>query len=72
MRTQSGRLAAFQAVVSPPVLKNEKDMIPAIHLWEQRVISLETRYSETIPSSLKTALMVNMLPKDYQGTIMTN
>ena len=63
VRTGSGMLRAFAQVVSPSAIKSDKDLIMSIRQWEQRLVALQTRYKEVISERMKTALMVNMLPK---------
>eukprot|EP00973_Karenia_brevis_P068612 9541515-Karenia_brevis.AAC.1 len=62
-------LSSFLEVVSLKVVK-DKDLIPAIHLWERRVADLRSRYGEDIKRNLKLTVFMSMLPKDYQEEIL--
>ena len=63
-------LHAFLEVVNPPTLRNWGEIIPGIHKWETRLGNLSNRYHEEIGNSLKLAIMVGMLPKEYQDMVM--
>eukprot|EP00973_Karenia_brevis_P090755 12404108-Karenia_brevis.AAC.1 len=62
-------LTSFLKVVSPKVAR-DKELIPAIHLWERRVADLRSRYGEDIKGNLKLTVFLSMLPKDYQEEIL--
>eukprot|EP00973_Karenia_brevis_P092119 12410835-Karenia_brevis.AAC.1 len=61
VKTSSSMLSSFLEVVSPKVVK-DKDLIPAIHLWERRAADLRTRYGEDIKGSFKRTVFMSMLP----------
>ena len=44
----------------------------AIHHWQQKVVALQTWHIDERSKMMKTALRVNMLPKEYQDLIYTN
>eukprot|EP00973_Karenia_brevis_P021367 2936729-Karenia_brevis.AAC.1 len=69
VRTSSSMLSSFLEVVSPKVV-NDKDLIPAIYLWERKVADLRSRFGEKIKGSLELTVFLNMLPKDYQEEIL--
>ena len=47
-------------------------MIPGIQRWENKVTSLRVRYDEEVGHALKLALLVGMLPTEFQEMIMQN
>ena len=71
-RTQASLLQAFLEVVNPPQLKGLADIVPGIGRWEARVVSLKNRHDEILGANLKSAILVGMLPKDYQDMILQN
>eukprot|EP00973_Karenia_brevis_P013685 1856354-Karenia_brevis.AAC.1 len=52
VRTSSSMLYSFLEVVSPKVVK-DKDLIPAVYLWERKVSDLKSRFGEEIKGNLK-------------------
>ena len=46
--------------------KNHQWILKGITEWEVRVDSLKMKHDETIAASIKIAIVVGMLPKEYQ------
>ena len=63
-------LHAFLEVVSPTPLRNLGEIIPGINKWESKVGNLRSRYDDGPGDKLKQAIMVGMLPKEYQDMVM--
>jgi hypothetical protein len=45
------------------------DIVSGIHKWESRVAILNSRYSEEVNGKLKVAILVGMLPKEFQDMV---
>ena len=56
--------------VRPTAIKNDKDIIGAINVYETRLLDLQTRYKEEISERVKVALLKNMLTTEYYDLIM--
>eukprot|EP00973_Karenia_brevis_P063785 8866783-Karenia_brevis.AAC.1 len=52
VKTSRGMLSSFLEIGSPKVAK-DRELIPAIHLWERKVADLGSRYGEEIKGNLK-------------------
>eukprot|EP00973_Karenia_brevis_P077967 10830890-Karenia_brevis.AAC.1 len=57
-------------VVSPVSLKGSRDLVSGVQGWERKVAALKSRYGEEIRGHLKLAILVSMLPKEYQEEII--
>ena len=64
--TAASLLQAFLEVVNPPALRGLSDVVKGIHTWEAKVGMLADRYNEILGAQLKTAILVGMLPKEFQ------
>ena len=53
-------------VVNPPGLKNHQGILKGISEWEVRVDGLRMKHNENISPPIKIAVLVGMLPKEYQ------
>ena len=53
-------------VVNPPALKNHQGILKGITEWEVRVDGLKMKHDEEISAPIKIAIVVGMLPKEYQ------
>ena len=69
-KTTASLLQGYLEVVSPGAIQGTEDMIPGIHKWEGKVACLKTRYNESLSDSLKLAIFVGMLPKEYQDVVL--
>ena len=45
------------------------DLIPGVHRWEAKVAAPKSRYQEDLDDTLKQAIFVGMLSKEYQDVI---
>ena len=70
-QTTSSLLQLFCEVITPGGLKF-KDIVTGIHSWERRIALLETKLNESITENIKLAVLIGMLPKDYQNMAMQN
>ncbi len=64
-QTTSSLLQCFCEVITPAVLKF-KDIVTGIHSWERKIALLETKFNERITENIKLAVLIGMLPKEYQ------
>ena len=70
-RTSASLLQAYLGVVTPGVLKSS-DLVSGIHKWELKVGNLFSRYGETLGDKLKLAMLVGMIPKEFQDLVLQN
>ena len=63
-------LQALLEVVVPPKITKLGDVIIFINRWEARAAALRVRYEETLSEKMKLALLIGMLPQDFQDTII--
>ena len=61
----------FLEVVNPTPLKSG-DLIAGISRWETRMAVLKSRYGEELTPCVKLAILVGLLPKEYQDMVMQN
>jgi hypothetical protein len=69
-RTPARRLQAFMEVVQVSEVRDKRELLAAINTWQRKVAKLETEYKEHLSASLRTALLISMLPKDMQVTAL--
>ena len=55
--------------ISKKALKSEGEIAYGINKWEQRIAGLEMRYNEKFSDPLRLAILVSMLPKEFQDLI---
>jgi hypothetical protein len=65
-RTPARRLQAFMEVVQVSEVRDKREVLSAINTWQRKVAKLATEYKEKLSPSLRTALLISMLPKDMQ------
>ena len=56
--------------MKPIQINNANEVVAGIHRWEARISSLKSRHDEDIRANLKVAILVGMLPKEYQDIIL--
>ena len=69
-KTTASLLGAYLEVVRPVGIKGEGDMVKGINGWEAKVQGLRNRYNETLSKNSKLAILIGMLPREYQKTIL--
>ena len=69
-RNSATSLQAFLEVVNPPQIKKIQDIVAMVHKWESRVAALKRRYQEDINDKIRLAILLGMLPQEYQDMIM--
>ena len=69
-RNSATLLQAFLEVVNPPIIKRIGDIVAMVHRWESRVAALKRRYQEDINDQIRLAILMGMLPQEYQDMIM--
>ena len=70
--TAASLMNAYLEVVAPTPIKRADELIGGIHRWETKVALLLNRYKEDINDRLKLAIVVGMLPKEYQDLVWQN
>ena len=71
-RTQASLMQAYLEVVSPPGVKGAAEVVGYVQKWESKVGILNQRYGETLGNKIKTAILVGVLPKDFQELVLQN
>jgi hypothetical protein len=69
-KTSASLLQSFLDVVKPQAMKGTQEIVSGIHKWETRVTGLKSRYGEDLNDNLKMAILIGMLPKEYQDLVM--
>ena len=64
--TAASLMQCVMEVVNPPGLKNHQGILKGISEWEVRVDGLRMKHDEDISPPIKIAVLVAMLPKEYQ------
>ena len=63
-------LQTFLEVVSPGGIKSSREVISGIHQREAKEALLRSRFDEAMSDKLKLAIMVGMIPKEYQEMVL--
>ena len=63
-------LNAYLEVVVPAPIRKPEDLVGHINKWETKVAFLQNRYREGLNDPLKVAIVVGMLPKEYQDLVI--
>jgi len=69
-KTKANLLRTFLDVTNPPGIKGVNTIIKSIHAWESKVSVLKSRYDHTLDKDLKIAILVGMMPQEYQDICM--
>ena len=64
--TAASLLQCVMEVVNPPALKNHQGIVKGVTEWEVRVDGLKMKHNEELSAPIKIAVLVGMLPKEYQ------
>jgi len=67
--TAASLLQCVMEVVNPPALKNHQGIVKGVTEWEVRVDGLKMKHNEDLSAPIKIAVLVGMLPKEYQDMI---
>ena len=57
-------------MVNPPQIKKIGDIVAMVHKWESRVAASKRRYQEDTNDQIRLAILMGMLPQEYQDMIM--
>ena len=71
-KTAASLLQSYLEVVHPDKLKGSSEVIAGIQKWERKVGELAQRYGEKRSDNLKMAILVGILPKDFQDMVFQN
>ena len=71
-RAQASLSQAYLEVINPPGLKGMGDVVPGVQRWENRCGMLGNRYGDTISPKIRIAVLIGLLPKEYQDLILQN
>ena len=69
--TTASLMQCVMEVVNPPALKNHQGIFKGISEWEVGVDGLEMKHNEDISPPIKIAVLVGMLPEEYQDICAT-
>ena len=64
--TAASLLQCVMEVVSPPTRKNHQGIAKGITEWEVRVDGLKMKHDEELSATIKIAVFIGMLPREYQ------
>ena len=70
-KTAASLLQAHLEVVTPQGLKGS-DLVAGIPKWEMKANQLHSRYNQSLDDNLKLAILVGMLPKEFQDLVFQN
>ena len=65
-KTPARRLQCFMDVVNVSEIKDKREVNIGINTWLRKVSRLKTEFDEQLSASLRTALLISILPKDMQ------
>ena len=68
-KTPARLLQCVSNVISPPQVKNIKDLPRALQEWEALTAKLSRDFSEVLSENVRIAVLVGMLPKDFQELV---
>ena len=57
-------------MVTPPSIKTAAEIVSSIHKWEAKVALLQSQYGEKIEGRLRMAIVLSMLPKEFQDMVL--
>ena len=64
-KTVASLLHAYMEAARPNALKASA-ISKGIHAWESKVNAVKNRYNEDLNGNIKLAILIGMLPKEYQ------
>ena len=67
--TRCSLLRNYLEVVAPPPITKVSEIESGIEVWEGRVVKLETKHRQVIGNELRVAILLGMLPKEYQDKV---
>ena len=68
-KTAASLLHAFTEVVRPKDLK-ASEVSKGIQAWEGKLGALKSRYNEDLNGNIKLAILIGMLPREYQDLVL--
>ena len=68
--TTANLLRSFMDVASPSAIKGSQGLVKGVHHWEARVGILKSKFGEELSNGIKMAILVGMLPQEYQDMCM--
>ena len=71
-KTAASLLQTYLEVVHADKLKGSSEVIAGVQKWERKVGELAQRYGEKLSDNLKMAILVGILPKDFQDMVFQN
>ena len=72
VKTPASLLQSYLEVVTPAVIKGYEDIPNGIYQWEEKVVNLRAQYHEDLGENLRLAILVGMMPKEFQDMIIQN
>ena len=65
-KTSASLLQSYLEVLRPGSIKGVMEIVSGIHQWGAKVSALKSRCEEDLGDNLTLAILVGMLPMDYQ------
>ena len=70
-KTAATLLQTLMEALTPGTLR-PKEVVQGIHNWETKIAILKTRYDEELRPMVKLAVLMSILPKDFQEMVLQN
>jgi hypothetical protein len=67
--THARRIQCLTEVVRPPIIKDSRQLVMAVELWEGKVASLFRDFQQDLGDGIKTAILISMIPREYQDMV---
>ena len=69
-RTLASGIKAISAALTPPKVTQATKADHCLDEWEDKLVKLNTEYSQSITAKVKVAVLYGMMPKDLQEKIL--
>ena len=67
--THARKIQCLTEVVRPQIIKDSRQMVAAVEMWEGKVGSLLRDFDRDLGDGIKTAILISMTPRQYQDMV---
>jgi len=67
--THARKIQCLTEVVRPQIIKNSRQLVMAVELWEGKVAALLRDFQQDLGDGIKTAILISMIPREYQDMV---
>ena len=67
--THARKIQCLSDVVRPQFIKDSRQLITAVELWEGKVAALLRDFDQDLGDGIKTAILTSMIPREYQDMV---